>query len=317
MTSTAAGIAFRDRLLEHGVLVASGVPGVYGRSGEFEDVVDGIERYVTRLGRADGPEVLRFPPILNRSHLARSGYLDSFPQLAGSVHSFDGGAAEHAELMHHLEVGEEWADALPPTDVALTPAACYPVYPIAAGMLPEGGRLFDVMSFCFRHEPSADPARMQAFRQREYVRLGTPDDVRAFRDLWLERAQTMLSSLGLQVKADLANDAFFGKRGKLLAASQRDQSLKFEILAPVADVNALTAIASCNYHLDHLSGAFGVYTAPNEFAHTACVGFGLERITLALFAAHGLSLHDWPTEVLAALGVDIAQASTQRPMSVA
>lgn len=52
MTSTAAGIAFRDRLLEHGVLVSSGVPGLYGRSGAFEEVVDGIERYVTRMGRA-------------------------------------------------------------------------------------------------------------------------------------------------------------------------------------------------------------------------------------------------------------------------
>jgi len=316
MTSTAAGIAFRDRLLEHGVLVSSGVPGLYGRSGAFEEVVDGIERYVTRMGRADGPEVLRFPPILNRSHMARSGYLNSFPQLAGSVHSFDGGAAEHKELMHHLDVGEEWADALPPTDVALTPAACYPVYPIAAGMLPEGGRLFDVMSYCFRHEPSTDPARMQSFRQREYVRLGTPDDVRAFRDLWLERSQMMLSSLGLQVKADLANDAFFGKRGRMLAASQRDQSLKFEILAPVADAEALTAIASCNYHLDHLSGAFGVYTAPNEFAHTACVGFGLERITLALFAAHGLCVDEWPAEVLGILGVDTAPAPQERTMSV-
>jgi len=316
MTSTAAGIAFRDRLLEHGVLVSSGVPGLYGRSGAFEEVVDGIERYVTRMGRADGPEVLRFPPILNRSHMARSGYLNSFPQLAGSVHSFDGGAAEHKELMHHLDVGEEWADALPPTDVALTPAACYPVYPIAAGMLPEGGRLFDVMSYCFRHEPSTDPARMQSFRQREYVRLGTPDDVRAFRDLWLERSQMMLSSLGLQVKADLANDAFFGKRGRMLAASQRDQSLKFEILAPVADAEALTAIASCNYHLDHLSGAFGVYTAPNELAHTACVGFGLERITLALFAAHGLCVDEWPAEVLGILGVDTAPAPQERTMSV-
>jgi seryl-tRNA synthetase len=306
MTSVAAGTAFRDHLLEHGVLVDSGVPGLYGRSGDFENVVDGIERFVTRMGRAEKPEVWRFPPIMNRAHLGRSGYLNSFPQLAGCVHSFDGGTTEHFDLMHHLDVGEEWANGLPPTEVALTPAACYPVYPIAAGVLPEGGRLFDVMSFCFRHEPSADPARMQSFRQREYVRLGTPDEVRAFRDLWLARAQEMLASLGLQVRADLANDAFFGKRGKMLAATQRDQSLKFEILAPVADADELTAIASCNYHLDHLSGAFGVYTAPDELAHTACVGFGLERITLALFAAHGPCIHEWPAEVRDVLGVNTA-----------
>ena len=29
--------AFRDELLRHGLLIATGVPGVYGRSGDFED----------------------------------------------------------------------------------------------------------------------------------------------------------------------------------------------------------------------------------------------------------------------------------------
>jgi len=56
----------------------------------------------------------------------------------------------------------------PAPDVALTPATCYPVYPVMAarGPLPEGGRVFDLQSYCFRHEPSEDPARMQMFRIR-------------------------------------------------------------------------------------------------------------------------------------------------------
>ena len=32
-------------------------------------------------------------------------------------------------------------------------------------------------------------------------------------------------------------------------------------------------------------------------AHTACVGFGLERITLALLRHHGLDLAAWPEAV--------------------
>jgi hypothetical protein len=32
-------------------------------------------------------------------------------------------------------------------------------------------------------------------------------------------------------------------------------------------------------------------------AHSACVGFGLERVALALFKRHGLDVGDWPREV--------------------
>ena len=32
-------------------------------------------------------------------------------------------------------------------------------------------------------------------------------------------------------------------------------------------------------------------------AHSACVGFGLERVALALFKTHGLKLSAWPREV--------------------
>ena len=49
----------------------------------------------------------------------------------------------------------------------------------ARGVLPSDGGLYDLQSYCFRHEPSNDPARMQLFRQREYVRIGNPDQVLA------------------------------------------------------------------------------------------------------------------------------------------
>ena len=40
--------------------------------------------------------------------------------------------------------------------IALTPAACYPLYPTVAkrGPLPAEGGLYDLQSYCFRHEPS-------------------------------------------------------------------------------------------------------------------------------------------------------------------
>lgn len=301
-----APAAFHAALVRGGWLLPTDVPGVPGRSGTFERVLAGIERHLEGGAAADGAEVLRFPPVIPRALLERSGYLESFPHLAGSVHSFAGGDADHRALLRAAEgesLGAAWTRALPPTAVVLTPAACYPVYEHARGDLPAGGRLVDVMSYCFRHEPSDDPGRMQSFRMREWVRLGTPDEVRAFRDRWLERGVALLGALGLDVQADVANDPFFGRGGRLKAAAQREQSLKFELLAPVGDPDNLTAVASCNYHQDHFGRKFEIRTADGAGAHTACVGFGLERLVLALVRRHGTDALAWPDAVRGALGL--------------
>jgi hypothetical protein len=37
---------FRDELVRHGLLIESGVPGVYGRSGEFENTIEHVDHAV-------------------------------------------------------------------------------------------------------------------------------------------------------------------------------------------------------------------------------------------------------------------------------
>ena len=73
--------------------------------------------------------------------------------------------------------------------------------------------------------------------------------------------------------------------------------MKFELLATVSSDDEPTAIASCNCHLDHLTVPFEIASAGGAVAHSACVGFGIERIVLALFAEHGLSPDDRPHDV--------------------
>ena len=62
-----------------------------------------------------------------------------------------------------------------------------------------------------------------------------------------------------------------------------------------------TAIGSSNYHEDHFGHSFGLHLADGTPAHSACIGFGLDRTTLALFATHGMDVSDWPGEVRSAL----------------
>lgn len=292
--------AFLAELVADGLLVESGVPGVYGRAGAFERVRDAFDRLVTRAGADDEPERMAFPPLLPRRQLEEIGYLKSFPHLAGSIFAFDGDEQQAAEQEERAERHEDWSEFQSMTDLVLTPAACYPVYPAVAarGPLKAGGITVDAGgSYVFRHEPSGDPARLQMFHQREIVRIGEPETVAAWRDSWRDRSVELLRGVGLDVRFDVATDPFFGRSGRLLARSQRAQALKFEVLAQIAGPEP-TAVASFNYHQDHFSSTYGIaMDNGGGAAHTACLGFGLERITLALLRTHGLDPATWPAAV--------------------
>lgn len=297
--------AFGAELIKAGLLLETGVPGLYGRSGTFEAVHDGLDAWITRIGVAERAEIMRFPPAMNRKRFEASGYMRGFPQLAGTIHCFCGDEREHRALLACIETGQDWTAGQKATDAVLTPAACYPLYPILAarGPLPPGGATIDVMSWCYRHEPSDDPARLQSFRMREYVRIGRPEDVLEFRQRWLDQAPVIGAALGLPALTDLANDPFFGRTGKLKADSQREQGLKFELLIPVGSAEKPTACMSFNYHQDLFGTLCGLTLPDGSTAHTGCVGFGMERLVMALFRHHGFTPATWPAAVRATLSL--------------
>src|SRR6201994_297893 len=256
-----------------------GTEGVYARTALYEGVVEKLTALITRHREA-GTEVMRFPPVMSRAQLEKSGYLKSFPNLLGCVCGLHGTEREIHDAVARFDKGGDWTTSLSPADLVLSPAACYPVYPIAAsrGQLPAGGLRFDVAADCFRREPSRHLDRLQSFRMREYVCIGTPDDVAAFRERWMVRAQGIARDLGLSFRVDHASDPFFGRVGQIKAVSQKQQSLKFELLVPLRSEEQPTACMSFNYHREHFGTTWGIEDANGEPAHTGCVAFGMDRL---------------------------------------
>jgi seryl-tRNA synthetase len=266
-----------------------------------------VERLAALISRhrEPGTEVMRFPPVMNRGQLEKSGYLKSFPNLLGCVCGLHGTEREINAAVSRFDAGGDWTTSLSPADLVLSPAACYPVYPIAAsrGPLPDGGLRFDVAADCFRREPSRHLDRLQSFRMREYVCIGSPDDVADFRERWMERAQAIARNLGLTFRVDHASDPFFGRVGQMKAVSQKQQSLKFELLVPLRSEEQPTACMSFNYHRDHFGTTWGITDVTGEPAHTGCVAFGMDRLAVAMFHIHGTDPVKWPAEVRQTLGV--------------
>lgn len=291
------------RMLDAGLLVPTGVLGLYGRSGTYQDVADGISDMVRQWGRTLGASRVHLPPVLPRSTFAHTNYLESFPDLMGSVHVFTGGDAEHKQLLKRVETGGDWPALLEPGEVVLASAACHGVYPLCTGTLPEGGRTFDVQSYCFRHEPSAQAARMQSFVMHEIVHVGTPDAAWDHREEGLARGLRMLEGLGLPMQAVPASDPFFGRVGNVLAAGQLEEQLKMEGVTAIPGTDGVTAIMSANSHRDHFGHPFAIETADGGVAHSACVAFGIDRIVVALLAVHGFEPARWPFYVRVQLGL--------------
>jgi seryl-tRNA synthetase len=279
-----------------------GVDGVYARTALYEHVIQRLAALIDRH-REPGAEVLRFPPVMSRAQLERSGFLKSFPNLLGCVCALHGTEAEINQAVGRFESGGAWTTSLSPADLVLSPAACYPVYPIAAsrGPIPAGGLLFDVAADCFRHEPSHHLDRLQSFRMREFVRIGKPHVITDFRKRWMERAAELAKTLGLSYKIELASDPFFGRVGQMMTVAQVQQALKFELLIPVRSSDQPTACMSFNYHRDHFGTSWKLANTAGEVAHTGCVAFGMDRLAVAMFATHGPRVDLWPAEVCRAL----------------
>ena len=114
---------------------------------------------------------------------------------------------------------------------------------------------------------------------------------------WMARAQAIADRLGLTYRIEQASDPFFGRGGKLMATSQIEQSLKFELLIPLRSAEQPTACMSFNYHRDHFGTTWGLQSTAGGVAHTGCVAFGMDRLAVALFYTHGIDLARWPVAV--------------------
>jgi seryl-tRNA synthetase len=281
-----------------------GVDGVYARTALYVDLVEHLEQYITRQ-RDPQAEIMRFPPVMSRTQLEKSGYLKSFPNLLGCVCALHGSEASIRSAVERHDNGGDWTTSLTSSDLVLSPAACYPVYPIAAarGKLPPGGLQFDIEADVFRHEPSLSLDRLQSFRMREFVRIGAPDEIVEFREKWMAKAPLLAAELGLPHTMDVANDPFFGRVGQVMAVSQRQQALKFELLIPYYAGASPTACMSFNYHREHFGQVWGIHDENGELAHTSCVAFGIDRLAVALFANHGLDFEKWPAATRQALAL--------------
>ncbi|MFJ1897566.1 MULTISPECIES: hypothetical protein [unclassified Streptomyces] len=263
------------------------------------DAFDGLLREI--IDEEFGAVEYRYPTLLPVSALHRSGYLFSFPQHLMFAARLDGDVDTYREFAEEAAAREDIGDRVlhrcAPVDRCLPPTMCYHTFDQFAGAtLPAENTVVTAKGGSFRHESRYHRTmeRLADFTIRETVFLGTAEFVREARDRFRRRATELVEQLDLAGRCEVASDPFFaGAATAMQVSSQRLLELKHELHLDVGPGESIS-VGSFNLHEKHFGDAFGIKGPDGGTVYSACVGFGLERLTYALLCQYGWDVDDWP-----------------------
>ena len=248
-----------------------------------------------------GAEEQDYPALIDPEVLARCNYFGSFPHsvcfVSHLAEDFDAIEAFRAANADGGSLRVPDTSAVRHSDAALRPAVCLPVYRALEGeTLPEGGVTITTSGKAFRYESSnlQGMHRLWDFSMREVIFAGSADLVRGRRAQVVDAVVSLMKEWDLAFRLESASDPFFATVRGTKALWQRTRDLKYEMLVDVGAEVGTIAAGSINLAGTLFGNAFRIRTHEGDPATTACVGFGLERLVLALFSQHGFDPPRWP-----------------------
>ncbi|HZM77698.1 MAG TPA: hypothetical protein VFC19_18430 [Candidatus Limnocylindrales bacterium] len=286
------------RLCDEGLVVPMG-EGQMALAEPLLTLMDTLDRHLVAMVRREAGAVrYRYPTLLPTETLRQCGYMSSFPQHLMFVTRLHGDSDTYAAFSRSDQValGENLLALCGNTDYCLPPTMCYHTFQQLSGRRLTEPAAVTARGKSFRHESRYHEglSRLWDFTIREMVFLGSYDYARQTRERIMRSACELVDSWGLAARCEVASDPFFaGAATAARISSQRLLELKFELQLPIEGGRDI-ACASFNFHDQHFGDAFGITGADDAPIHSACVGFGLERLTLAVVSQHGTDPGAWP-----------------------
>lgn len=250
------------------------------------------------------PREEAYPNVIPLETLWKANHLSGFP--------------EHLHLVSHLESDVEVLDQfatlaragevaavsasearLAPARLAHNPSTCYHCYARRAGQDIGQDTVVTAITKCHRYEAinHKEAGRLLEFSMREVIFLGSPDFARETRGKSLDLVEAMVRDWQLYGSLVTANDPFFSSDFANKATHQHRLALKYEFKA-LLPPNRPISVLSSNLHGPTFSKAFSI-SQQGRPINTGCIGFGLERMALAIMAQHGFEPTGWPATLAA------------------
>jgi len=277
-------------------------PGRVGLGPLLVQLEDRIEQDLLSMSERLGAKRHSFPTVIGADVLHKCRYLQSFPQFVtlashlcedmDVINRF----SREVSLMDSEIVVPAQTLAAPKT--VLSPTVCFHFFAWLQNKELDGPRCVTAMGHCHRYEAKTMSGleRLWDFRMREIVYAGNSAAVERWRADCLEMCVNLLNSWDITYEIVSATDPFYVDGYGSVASYQAAFELKYEIRVPLPySPGRSMAIGSINRHHDFFGNAMGFTEKGFEgHAHTACVGFGLERVAWAWLCTHGLDAGKWP-----------------------
>ncbi|MEU0602886.1 aminoacyl--tRNA ligase-related protein [Streptomyces sp. NPDC006393] len=254
-----------------------------------------LDQFLRRyFQHAYGAQELRAPSMIPTAVVERAGYIETARQHLSFVSPLDPAPGPFEAFLPY------WREAAPqgtardsgihaylgvPEDV-LNPALCLHCYPLLESTVvtADAPAVLTLSGSCFRDESGNlnHAERLREFSMREAVVVGTPECLDRIHgelaDFMVETAEL----LGLDFRLESATDIFFNDGAPRLLFSQLLSDNKLELAVRHPGTGQDVATASLNKHQTHFTGPFGMTTQDGRPAVSLCVGFGIDRLALAL-----------------------------------
>ncbi len=282
--------------------------GLFAFTGDFLRVRTALDRKVIDIAALHDATELSYPSLWPVPVLQSINYFHDFPQLAllacGVEPNFqarDTFATRFSKASQQSTIACAAENGVGPAHNVLAPTVCDCCYWLLQGRRDVSDRVYTMHGQVFRNESSVDHRldRLTAYTMREIVIVGSPAFVLSRREALIDNTSALITSLDLACEIKAADDPFFCNDALQKNMMQNLDRLKYEVDVPLF-AGRHVAVASVNLHNDFFSRNYDFKCEGSEL-FSACVGFGYERLTYALFCRHGVDLAQWPTSVLAFL----------------
>ncbi|HVG20373.1 MAG TPA: hypothetical protein VNI02_15085 [Blastocatellia bacterium] len=270
----------------------------------FIELFDCLDEALTRVVKADfsGRE-FRYPTLIQTSVMRRGGYIKYFPQFIMFATRLHSDYDTYQSVMRDEASGTaaNYIRNCSDAEFCLPPTMCYHTYHQFSDSTIDSSPGFVVTSkgksFRFESRYARNLERLWDFTIREVVFVGTGEFVFECRRRFMKEVFGLMTEWELAGHCESANDPFFAEDDSNNSQFiQKLMRLKYELRLGVGGDHTIAA-ASFNLHNDFIGRSFNMRFADGNFVRTACVGVGLERLTFAFLAQHGLREEDWPAPV--------------------
>lgn len=279
--------------------------GCLGLQGPALALYNYLDKVILTIARDVHATEASFPSLMSLDTLEEANYLASFPHHLTTAAPVAADIDKISDFVSHAQ--KKRPELLPncaePTHV-LAPTVCLHAYHALRHRKLAPGELVALTALgqCFRHERNRldFAGRLWNFTMREIVFVGTPEKIEKGRADVLAATHSWLDSLGMAYALETATDPFFVSGHAAQSFFQLTNRTKLELRMEVEGREL--AVGSFNYHRDHFGKSFGIRQQDDDgAAHSACVGFGLERLLLGFLAQLGTNMETWPKPLQDAL----------------